>query len=653
MNPVTILIMRKIIKIFIGGFAILFLFTTFIYLKLKPGKLPLSPEITFLQNQPVVDGLLDENLKEVLPKREYEFRFNLNIFKGSAGSNYRLAYGTDFIYLYLEAKADSFICRDRGYQNGDGFILTLSNTKPESDKTDEHYVMGFSSQYVVEQEWARKILWNYNGKVSLTKLPDDVLFEYQANEGLIGFELVIPWSGIYPYHPFLSDKIGFNLWFMKAHHNRRFPNVQGVSFELPSETGARRYKTVEFEQPELEESCQSFLALEKNHCNQGEKLIFKAVALSSQLLSENFEISIYSENEELVVENNFNPEIQPGLSINRFELVTSNLIPGNYRIEWLGVKSNSSGTLKLSVLPRFDYGSVLARLENAKEKITAGSYTTMLFYIQEIRRKLKTLKDYEDFPDGLYDISLILDYLEKMELGKDTISSQSGIFRRAFRSDLDNTLQPYKVQVPDNYDKNEKYPLIVFLHGSGKTDEDMFSKYHRYLSEGDFIQIAPYARGVSHYYGTDKAQFDIKEAIQNAIVNYSVDTSNIVLTGFSMGGYGVYRSFIEAPYRYKGLAIFSGVPKVGLFRKSGKGEYPNFLKQKNYEKLNGIPIFIYHGENDLNCPFELTNRFVGKLNSSEANVVFIFDEGTGHSSPDDAEILAHYYDWLNDLIVSK
>jgi hypothetical protein len=184
-KPCNNSIIKKAKKIFIGGLVIIFLLIAIKYFNLKPGKQPLSPEITFLGKQPVVDGLLDEDLKELLPNRKYDFRFNLNMFKGSARSNYRLAYGTDFIYLYLEAKADSFICRDRGYQNGDGFILTISDTKPESDKTDEHYVMGFSSQYVIDQKWAEKILWNYNGKVKLEKLSNDVLFEYKAKEVIL------------------------------------------------------------------------------------------------------------------------------------------------------------------------------------------------------------------------------------------------------------------------------------------------------------------------------------------------------------------------------------------------------------------------------------------------------------------------------------
>ncbi len=621
-----------------------------IYSMQNPDILTLSPKITFLQKQPVVDGLLDNDLEDLLPQRKFDFKFNVNIFKGTAASNYRLAYGTGFIYLYLEAKADSFICRDRGYQNGDGFILTLSSTNSQSDKSDEHYVMGFSSQYNPQREWATKILWNYNGKVILSRLMDDVLFEYKANEGKIGFELVIPWSSVYPYHPLLSEGVGFNLWFMKAYPKRRLPNVQGVLFELPSETGSRRYIILEFEEPILETNCQSYMVLENNHCQPGEKLEFDAVVVSDHQQTEEFDISILNENKEMVGRKVFASEHQAGVSLDQFEFNTSDMIPGNYTIEWQGIKSKASGKLKLSVLPKFNYKSVIDRLENVKSTISEGSYTTMQFAIQEVNRKIKNLKDYEDSPDVLNDLLAILNNLEEMELGGDIISSRSGVFRRAFRSDLDSTLQPYTVQVPDNYDKSIKYPLLVFLHGSGRSDKDIFSIYHQYLSKGDFIQIAPFARGVSHYYGLEKAQFDIYEAIQNTIDNYPIDTSNIVLVGFSMGGYGVYRTFIESPYLFDGLAIFSGEPKVGILKRTRNGNYPNFIKKRNYTKLRDVPVFIYHGKNDLNCPYELTDKFVKKLISAGVNVEFAFDEAAGHSSPEDDRILTKYYEWLYKVI---
>ena len=635
-------------RILIGLLAVLLVFTAYMYLKLRNNNEPLSPEISFIADYPLVDGVLDEKLKDFLPKREFEYKFNLNMFKGPAGSSYRMAYGTDFIYLYIEAKADSFICRNRGYQNGDGLILTLTSTKPESNESNENYILGFSAQNDPNQKWAEKVLWYYNGLVKLTTLNNDVQFEYQAKEGRIGFEVLLPWSKVYPYHPWISEGIGFNLSLMKAIPDRRMPNVQGVVFEIPSESGPRKYKKLVFAEPALKQNCQSYLILEKNHCNQGDNVLINATVLSAKRSVENFNISIDNEIGELVKKDILTSQIESGVSNIQFEIQISELPPGNYTVRWQRENSNNAGILGLTILPQFNYATVLDKLEEAKTRITEGSLATMEYYSQEINNKIVGLKDYENCPEILHELNEFQEILGQIESGIDTISKQSGIFRRAFRSELDNSLQPYKIQVPNDYDKSNKYPLLVFLHGSGRTDEYMFDTYHQYLSEGNFIHIAPGARGISHYYGTETTQFDIKEAIRDALVNYTIDTANIILAGFSMGGYGVYRTFIETPRRFKKLAVFSGEPKAGIFRKSIGGKYPNFLKKRNLKKLRDVPIFIYHGKNDLNCPYDLTYKLVEKLRSSGGNVEFVSDESAGHDIPMDGVILAKYYNWLNN-----
>lgn len=635
-------------KILIGLLAVILIFTAYMYLNLRNNNKPLSPEISFLAECPLIDGVLDENLKDVLPERDFEFRFNLNMFKGSAGSNYRMAYGTCFLYLFIEAEADSFICRDRGYQNGDGFILTLTTTEPESNESNEYYLMGFSAQNEPDKKWAEKVLWNYNGLVKLNTLNEDVQFAYQAKEGKIGFEVLLPWSSVYPYHPWVSDGIGFNLCLMKAYPGRRMPNMQGVVFGIPSESGPRKYKNLVFAESTLGQNCQSYLILEKNHCNQGDSILIKTAVLSAERNVENFNISIYDETGEPVKEVTFTPQIESGVSTDQFEIQISELPPGNYTIKWQGTYSNNSGILDLTVLPRFNSTSVLQKLEEVKTNISEGSLTTLEYYFQEIIRKTVGLKNYENCPEIFHQQNEFIGILVQAESGVDRISVQTGIFRRAFCSELDNSLQPYKIQVPKDYNKSIKYPLLVFLHGSGRTDEYMFDLFHPYLSEGNFIHIAPGARGISHYYGTEDAQFDIQEAIQNALDNYSIDTSNIILAGFSMGGYGVYKTFIESPRRFDKLAVFSGQPRVSIFMRSKGGDYPNFLKKKNLIKLRDIPVFIYHGRNDLNCPFDLTLELIEKLRSLGGNVEFVFDESAGHSTPKDEDILEVYYKWLNN-----
>ena len=642
-------IKRIIKRALLGILGLIIILVIYMYFNLRDNKKPISPEITFISERPVMDGILDDELKEILPKRDFQFKFNINVFKGSAGSNYRLAYNTEFLYLYAEAKADDFICNDRGYQNGDGFILTLAKPKSNNQPADEYYEFGFSSQTKEDQLWAQKILWNYNRKVILSTLDDDVILKYKAMDGKIGFELLLPWSEVYPYHPWISNELGINLFFMKAHEGKNIPNVQGILFGLPGEGTPRKYRLASFEMPKDTLINQTYIIAKRNNIQQGDNIILESTSISQGLWTDSLRVEIYNTIGEMVEANHLPYTSSAGLNTYSF-LIASELLPsGEYILKWYTNSNLDHGNIALSIFPEFDFEAALAKLKKSQNQISKGSYNSLKFYFEDINNRMRKLKSYETSPELNKSIFELNQLMIDIEQGTDVISDKTGAFRRAFVSDIDTTLRPYTIKVPHDYDPEKAYPLMVFLHGSGRTDENMF-QYHPYLTKGDFIQIAPNARGISHYYGTQNALMDIKEAIDDASENYSIDPSKIILSGFSMGGYGVYRTLYEYPDLFKGIAIFSGLPQVGRMRRVKSGTYPDFMQQENLAIFKDIPIFISHGTKDLNCPYALTEEFVGTLKSEGARVTFFVDEGSGHSSPKDGMIMEQYYDWLYGVI---
>ena len=205
------------------------------------------------------------------------------------------------------------------------------------------------------------------------------------------------------------------------------------------------------------------------------------------------------------------------------------------------------------------------------------------------------------------------------------MATQRGVVRRAFRSRIDDTLQPYSIRSIASPVPGRRYPLVIFLHGSAMDDRGQLDGMEALLP--DFILVAPYARGTSHYYLTSEAQEDIREVLADVQRHNPVDPKRIFLAGFSMGGYGVYRTFFEDPGLYRGLIVLSGIPSVG-------DRYPDFRDPGYLAPFKGIDMFVAHGTEDRNCLFSETEKVVGLLRAAGASVQFVVQPGRGHEGLD-------------------
>ena len=58
-------------------------------------------------------------------------------------------------------------------------------------------------------------------------------------------------------------------------------------------------------------------------------------------------------------------------------------------------------------------------------------------------------------------------FAEKLAGGEDPWKDRTGAFTKAYRSEIDGTLQPYGLYVPPSYDPAKAWPMVVGLHGSG------------------------------------------------------------------------------------------------------------------------------------------------------------------------------------------
>jgi predicted esterase len=606
----------------------------------------LEPAVTFLAQWPVIDGVLDSDLAR-LPVRQFTQVEKDDPANPTIGARYRLAYGTDFLYLYVEADAPRLVYRDRAYQNGDGFSLVLAVPRPDDAPADEFYVLSCSAVNRPAMEWTRHVVWYYNVSHLFLPTSDDTKLEAHEGGGRIAFELLLPWRDVHPYHPWLSDGIGFNLRLVRGTENGGRNSYLVVNDEVGAENRPRRYVRLAFEPPRLNgPASQSFLLFRRNSLREGDSLRARVATLSGSPLTEDLRIVVRAGEGEAVRFYLTQVPMEQGLSTHDLAFDSERLPPGGYRVEWRSRNNGSRGSEGLTVLPAADFAELRDRLAGVRDRLSAGSITTLEFRIDELAAQLAALKPYETAGEVRIGLADVADRLERAARGEDVIAQARGFVRRAYRSRLDNTLQPYVVWVPPDFDARKHYPLFVYLHGSA-SDETNLMGIRRMIPDG-YIALGPRGRGPSNLWTMDNAQDDVAEAIGAVEASYPIDSTRIVLAGFSMGGYGVYRTFYETPTKFRALVVLSGSPDMAT-RWTGNDRLPDFTRPQYLRPFRGVPIFVFHGGQDRNVPFVGTAAFVEQLKAAGARVEFHVEDDKGHESPGDATVQA-LFAWLRKVV---
>lgn len=606
--------------------------------------------VKYISEAPKIDGYLDKEM-EKLPVQNFPVISKSNLSNPDININYRIAYSSNFFYLCVEVESNELICRDRGYQNGDGFHMVLCKTKPDCSPADEFFVLACSAVNNINQEWSRKFFWYYNVSNIFRLVSDDTKMEFSNENGKITFELYLPWKDVYPYHPWLSKDIGFNLCFVKAIGDQDKNEYKTLNAQLDQENSTRKYLTLDFEKPYNINKQISLIYPESNHLIKSKKLTANIITLSPNDNEEKIKFRFYSgENDQLkFYKKSF--RCKKGINITSTDLTIGEVPAGGYKLKWNSVANDSKGETFISIINKFDKAELLKRTFKIKNKISKSSFETICFKINETDQSFKKLKSYETCGKLRMKIAEILEILKYGEAGKDLISEKRGFVRKAYKSKLDNTYQPYVVGVPKHINKDTKYPLIVYLHGSGSDENNIKSIEH--FNGESFISLSPFGRGTSNCYSWNNSQKDISEAIESVCKNYPVDKKNIILTGFSMGGYGVYRTYYETPDKFKAIAVFSGHPDLANQWDSDNKHHPDFTKKRYLKKFKSLPIFIFHGEEDRNCSFQITNNIVDKLKSCGAKVTYITEKYTGHETPG-SKTINKFKIWLqNQMHINK
>lgn len=135
---------------------------------------------------------------------------------------------------------------------------------------------------------------------------------------------------------------------------------------------------------------------------------------------------------------------------------------------------------------------------------------------------------------------------------------------------------PFRTFLPRGYEPSYPYPLIVFLHGQGSSEEQILRLAPR-LSRRNYVCIAP--RGpvvlgpdregrMTYGWGGDNDEPLIEDyvfrAIEQTCRTYHVHTERIFLAGFREGASLAYRLGLQSPEKFGGVIALNGsMPRRG------------------------------------------------------------------------------------------
>lgn len=584
-------------------------------------------EVDYLSREPIVDGRLDNDLSQ-LPVRTFLLREKSDPKNPDTVVNYRIAYSAEYFYLYVEMDSPTYTCRDRGYQNGDGFSLVLGRPLPKDIPTNDYYVFGFSAQDDPARKWQKAMLWNRDYDARLDALGPEVRFAYLKQEGKVGFEVLLPWQVAYPYHPWMQKELGFNLFYVEAVGAEGNTIYSAFPDSNTQEQSDRYYLRLRFQQPTVLPQNGGLMVAKQNHVMEPGRIALEGLTWSADEVRPRVRMVLRQPGSPGAPAFESVVALAPGRGVRQYSLsFDRDVPPGTYSLRWSIEPGSSAGEVLVSMIPMNQWKEARFHLESSRRYISQGSAATLDFRIQEVAKTLREAKFYDPLSKVPKEIAEISHLIGDAERGTDTLANTRGYLRRGLRS-ADGTLQPYSMYIPEDLDRKRKYPLLVYLHGSSRDDTELSEvKFLQQVPE--FLVLAPFGRGMSNFYLSEESRKDVLEAIADASDNYPVDPSRIVLSGFSMGGYGVYRMYDYAPSRFVALAVLGGEPSVdpGLQTKDDKPDYSN---EKLLPVFSKVPIFIFHGRQDMNAPFKLTEHFVERLRPLNPRLVTLFVDGEGH-----------------------
>ncbi|HEY2458929.1 MAG TPA: alpha/beta hydrolase-fold protein [Candidatus Acidoferrum sp.] len=203
-----------------------------------------------------------------------------------------------------------------------------------------------------------------------------------------------------------------------------------------------------------------------------------------------------------------------------------------------------------------------------------------------------------------------------VEVTKDDVD-----FRKIVYVSKDGARLPYRLYVPHSYSNQQKYPLVLWLHGGTGRGSDNLKQLDRQNQLGTHFWIAPDVQekfpafvlvpqcpsgevwADPEFNQPSKALLLTIEILAKVQKDYSIDADRIYLAGQSMGGSGVWSLLQNYPEKWAGALVLSA--------------YDTFTAP---EAIAQIPLWVFQGDEDMSVPVDMVRDMMKQLKKVHANL---------------------------------
>jgi predicted esterase len=250
-----------------------------------------------------------------------------------------------------------------------------------------------------------------------------------------------------------------------------------------------------------------------------------------------------------------------------------------------------------------DQGPIVLMIENYRSQLIWNLMKKNPYIVRGLQRAGFTGGWLDRVGEGKPDKNIVFADGEKAVPNHDIPLDEKGFFRRGIHTDKDLPNLPYQLGTPDLPQSDKKYPLVVFLHGSGERG----TQGHEQMKNGVFAFREAWIRAEHPHYllvpqcppglrwggeskqwpdffaeGPSPVATQVFALIDKLRAEHpDIDPDRIYITGLSMGGFGTFDLIARRPDFFA-----AALPICG-------GGDPHTA-----DRVKKIPIWAFHGALD-------------------------------------------------------